>query len=90
MISLRRSQTLIIIAAISLILLTFLSWNDSDYMTYVSPASRKQKDDAIRAIDQRYCGGPCRFLLPIFIVEQGNLVYDCLGAMVSQTYVNLT
>lgn len=35
------------------------------------------KDDPrmIRAqqrIDMKYCGGPCRFLLPVFIMEQGN------------------
>lgn len=22
-------------------------------------------------IDQKYCGGPCRFILPVFIMEQG-------------------
>ncbi|CAO3670577.1 unnamed protein product [Umbelopsis ramanniana] len=70
MILIRRSQTLILTAAISLILLTFLSWNDSNYVSYLSPTTRLKQEEAIRAIDQRYCGGPCKFLLPVFIVEQ--------------------
>lgn len=73
MILIRRSQTLILTAAISLILLTFLSWNDSNYVSYLSPATRLKQEEAIRAIDQRYCGGPCKFLLPVFIVEQGKI-----------------
>lgn len=78
MISLRRSQTLIITAAVTLILLTYLSWNDRDYMTYVSPAAKQKQEEAARAIDQRYCGGPCRFLLPVFIVEQGKAFSETL------------
>lgn len=28
----------------------------------------------LRSIDEKYCGGPCRFMLPIFIMEQGKEV----------------
>jgi hypothetical protein len=74
MLSIRRSQTLIAAAAISLFLLTYLSWNDGSYTHYVSShtGSTVRDEEAIREIDERYCGGPCRFLLPVFIVEQGN------------------
>jgi hypothetical protein len=70
---LRRSQTLIITAAVTIILLTYLTWSDRDYVTYLSPAARQKQEQAVREIDQRYCGGPCKFLLPVFIVEQGRI-----------------
>lgn len=50
---------------------------DNNEIIHIDPMLRYDESDpriakARDRIDARFCGGPCRFLLPVFIMEQGN------------------
>ncbi|CAO3646577.1 unnamed protein product [Cunninghamella blakesleeana] len=76
MIQFRRIQ--IILLSIILISLTgFLyRWHTlNDITPWIPPHMYDQNDNQElvlkrQAIDKKYCGGPCRFILPVFIMEQ--------------------
>ncbi|KAI7879429.1 hypothetical protein K492DRAFT_178632 [Lichtheimia hyalospora FSU 10163] len=50
---------------------TFREDNDIEVSPIVSyDESDPRIANTLRRIDEKYCGGPCRFMLPIFIMEQ--------------------
>lgn len=54
----------------------WLSLPDDPSSHWLSPTLYDQDDNSDllmkrRLIDEKYCGGPCRFILPVFIMEQG-------------------
>lgn len=41
-----------------------------------------------QAIDKKYCGGPCRFILPVFIMEQGKRILTVIILIIKAVFIN--
>ncbi|KAI8061115.1 hypothetical protein BC940DRAFT_310592 [Gongronella butleri] len=74
--SFRRTQ-LVLLAVIVVGMTGFMyRWHNLHSSSRWLPPTMYDQDDDIelvekrRLIDEKYCGGPCRFILPVFILEQ--------------------